>query len=77
MAIPILMISAVSALADPYGATVGGKPVTSVERRATKDLGFGLGRDELIKAASTSRPVRLAPSNFGPKDIDGNTAPGK
>jgi hypothetical protein len=78
IALTTLMISPLSALAaEPYGATVGGKPVTSVERRATKDLGFGLSRDELLKAASTSRPLRLTPLNFGPKNLDGTPTPGK
>jgi len=78
LAVSIIMINPHSALAaEPYGGTVGGKPVTSVERRATKGLEFGLSRDELIKAAGTSRPLRLAPSNFDPKNLDGTTTPSK
>ena len=78
LVIPILMLSPLPALAaDPYGANVGGKQVTSVERPVTKDLGLGLGRDELLQAARTSHPLRLAPSNFGPRNLDGSTTPGK
>ena len=78
LAIPILLLIPLPALAaDPYGANVGGKQVTSVERPVTKDLGLGLGRDELLQAARTSHPLRLAPSNFGPRNLDGSITPGK
>jgi len=75
-----IMASSVSAMAaDPYGAAVGGKPVTSVERPVTKDLeiGHNLSRAELLEAARASRPSQLAPSNFAPKDLGGSAAPGK
>lgn len=67
------------AAAEPFQATVGGKPVTAVVRTSTKDLGLGLnlGRDELLEAARTSRPLKLAPSDFGSKDLGGSASPGK
>jgi hypothetical protein len=77
----VVVIGSIPAIAaEPYKATVGGKPVTAVERPVTKDLGLGrsLSRDELLEAARTSRPIQLAPSNFGSGDLGGGSAaPGK
>jgi len=80
LVVVLLLESAVAALAaEPYGATVAGKPVTSVQRPATKDLtlGGGLSRNELVEAAHSGRPARLAPSNFAPTGLGGGAAPGK
>lgn len=79
LAVLILTTGPLTALAaEPYGATVGGKSVTSVERPVTKDLELGrLGRDELLQAARTSHPLRLAPSSFSPGNLGGTTAPAK
>jgi hypothetical protein len=79
VALTLVVNSLPAIAAEPYGATVGGKPVTAVERPATKDLevGFGLSRAELLEAARTSRLLQLAPSNFGPRDLGGSAAPGK
>jgi len=79
LAVLFLATGALTALAaEPYGATIGGKSVTSVERPVTKDLELGrLSRDELLQAARSSHPSRLTPSSFGPGDLGGATAPAK
>ena len=67
------MTSFAASAADPYQAKVGDKMVTSVTRPLTR--GPGLGREELLEAARTSRPLQAIPSNASPDIPNGTGAP--
>jgi hypothetical protein len=67
----IMMTSFAASAAEPYQAKVGDQMVTSVTRQVTR--GIGLGRQDLLEAARTSRPLQPVPSDALP-DIP-NSAP--
>src|SRR5215472_7650784 len=70
----MMMTSFVASAAEPYQAKVGDQLVTSVTRPVTR--GPGLGREDLLQAARTSRPLQVVPSNDAVPDIpSGNSAP--
>jgi len=69
----MMMTSFVASAAEPYQAKVGDQLVTSVTRPVTR--GIGLGREDLLQAARTSRPLQPVPSNALPDIPSGNSAP--
>src|SRR5215469_17401902 len=69
----IMMTSFAASAADPYQAKVGDQLVTSVARPVTR--GIGLGRDDLLQAARTSRPLQPVPPNAVPDIPSGNSPP--
>ena len=69
----IMMTSFAASAAEPYQAKVGDQLVTSVTRPVTR--GLGLGREDLLQAARTSRPLQAVPSNAVPDIPSGNSAP--
>ena len=58
------MTSFAASAAEPYQAKVGDQMVTSVTRPVTR--GIGLGREDLLQAARTSRPLQSVPPNALP-----------
>ena len=60
----IMMTSFAASAAEPYQAKVGDQMVTSVTRPVTR--GIGLGREDLLQAARTSRPLQSVPPNALP-----------
>jgi hypothetical protein len=69
----IMMTSFAASAAEPYQAKVGDQVVTSVTRPVTR--GLGLGREDLLQAARTSRPLQAVPSNAVRDIPSGNSAP--
>ena len=69
----LTMTSFAASAAEPYQAKVGDQMVTSVTRPVTR--GIGLGREDLLQAARTSRPLQPVPSNALPDIPSGNSAP--
>ena len=69
----IMMTSFAASAAEPYQAKVGDQMVTSVTRPVTR--GIGLGREDLLQAARTSRPLQSVPPNALPDIPSGNSAP--
>ena len=67
------MTSFAASAAEPYQAKVGDQLVTSVTRPVTR--GPGLGREELLQAARTSRALQAVPSDAVPDIPSGNSAP--